>query len=233
MGMDLLLIIISIIGGALSSIIISNVLYTGGNGSKSKTRLLQVTPSRMEVEELESLKIEKIILDGNMVKIHEAYKNHKLPKLEYDRLRAKYAEDIHNCKERFHQLQVSVDITELKELRKDLVSLLEAKIKNIDEKLNKVSSGLPISQSIETESALLGATTQTKFGKQIKRTAALEQAKIGKLNEEILHAVAKMDSTFEVSSSTNSKVDGQIQDSPTTERDLQSKHRERDALGNF
>jgi hypothetical protein len=187
----------------------------------------------MEFEELESLKIEKIILEDNMVKIYEAYKTHKLPRLEYDRLRAKYAEDIHNCNERFQSLQASVDITELRELRKDLVSLVESKIKNIDDKLNRVSSGLSDNRSNRVESAHLDTVTQTRFGKQIRRTAALEHAKIGKLHEEILDAVAKMDSVPEDHSSTLSIENHQSQSSIAAERNLKSKSSKKDALGNL
>ena len=231
MVMDLVLITCSIVAGGLCSIIVGKVLHKGVSGSKSKTSSFQNSSSQMEVEELESLKIEKIILEENMVKIYEAYKNRMLAKLEFDRLRVKYAEDIYNCNERFQHLQTSVDITELKELRKDLVSLLETKIKNIDEKLNKVSSQLPIVRSNETESVELKGATQTKFGKQIRRTAALEQAKIGKLNEEVMHAMADMDSSTEAGSSTNSKYN-QIKNL-AAERASESKSRERDALGNL
>lgn len=230
--MDLVLITCSIVAGGLCSIIVGNVLHKGVNGSKSKTSSFQNSYPQMGVEELESLKIEKIILEENMVKIYEAYKNHMLPKLEFDRLRTKYTEDIYNCNERFQHLQTFVDIAELKELRKDLVSLLETKIKNIDEKLNKVSSQLPTDRLNETESVQFEGATQTKFSKQIRRTAALEQAKIGKLNEEILDAVADIDSASKAGSSINSK-NNQIKNPFATERASESKSRERDALSNL
>jgi hypothetical protein len=232
-GMDLILITGSIVSGTLSSIIFNSLLRKGINRPKEKSISFQTTPSQIELEELESLKIEKVILEENMVKIYEAYKTHKLPRLEYDKLRAKYAEDIHNCNERFQSLQASVDITELRELRKNLVSLVESKIKNIDDKLNKVSSALPNNPSNMIESPHLDTVPQTKFGKQIRRTAALEHARIGKLHEEILNAVAKMDSAPEDHSSTTSTENNQFQSSIAAERNLKSKPRERDALGNL
>jgi hypothetical protein len=232
--MDLVIVTGSIVAGGLASLIFNSLIRNGVvNRSKETSNSFRTTPSQMEVEELESLKIEKIILEENMVKIYEAYKTHKLPKLEYDRLRTKYAEDIHNCNERFQSLQASVDITELKELRKDLVSLVEGKIKNIDDKLNRVSSDLPDNRYNKVESAHLDTVTQSKFGKQIRRTAALEHAKIGKLHEEILDAVARMDSVSEDHSSTVSIENNQIQKSIAPERNLKSKSSERDALGNF
>jgi hypothetical protein len=231
--MDLVIITGSIVAGGLGSVIFNSLIRKSVNRSKETPNSFKSTPSQMEVEELESLKIEKIILEENMVKIYEAYKTHKLPKLEYDRLRTKYSEDIHNCNERFQSLQASVDITELRELRKNLVSLVESKIKNIDDKLNMVSSDLPDNRSNKVESAHLDTVTQTKFGKQIRRTAALEHAKIGKLNEEILDAVAKMDSVSEDHSSTLSIENNQIQNSIAAERNLKTKSSERDALGNF
>ena len=232
-GMDLVIITGSIVAGGLGSILFNSLIRKGVNRSKEASNSFRTTPSQMEVEELESLKIEKIILEENMVKIYEAYKTHKLPKLEYDRLRAKYSEDIHNCNERFQSLQASVDITELRELRKNLVSLVESKIKNIDDKLRRVSSDLPDNRSNKVESAHLDTVTQTKFGKQTRRTAALEHAKIGKLHEEILDAVAKMDSVSEDHSSTLSIENNQIQNSIAAERNSKTKSSERDALGNF
>ena len=231
--MDLIIITGSIVAGTLSSVIFNGMLRKDINRSKDKSSSYQTTPSQMEVEELESLKIEKIIIEENMVKIYEAYKTHKLARLEYDRLRAKYAEDMHNCNERFQSLQASVDITELRELRKDLVSLVEGKIKNIDDKLSKVSSALPNNPSNTTELPHLDTVTQTKFGKQIRRTAALEHVRIGKLHEEVLDAVAKMDSAPEDYSSTHSIENNQLQSSVVAERNLKRKARDRDALGNL
>jgi hypothetical protein len=232
--MDFILLTSSIIAGGLSSIVLNSLLRNGFNRSKKKSKSLQTLPSQMEVEELESLKIEKNILEESMVKIYEAYKAHKISKLEYDRLEAKYTEDIRICDERFQDLQASVDITELRDLRKDLVSLVESKIKNIDDKLNKVSSASLIGTSKGIESVHLDTVVPTSLGKQIKRTAALEHARIGKLHKEVLDAVAKLDRPIEDHSSTVSEHNEHLGTSGTVKRkSIKIQDKDRDALGNF
>jgi hypothetical protein len=100
----------------------------------------------------------------------------------------KYTEDLRICDERIKDLQPIIDIFELKDLRNGLVSLIENRIKNIDEKLDKLSStttkfhgirssGIdPISKGsrhVEPD-----AIKSQKFGVQILQSATLEQIRI-------------------------------------------------------
>ena len=128
----------------------------------------------------------------------------------------KYSEELRICNERMKELQPIIDIFELKELRNGLVSLIENRIKNIDEKLEKLSStpivkssGIPTGgiDSISKELRHVNPDTiqSHKFGEQVLQTASREQIRIERLQKEVLDALSKLDKSSENHSSGSSK----------------------------
>ena len=138
--MDFTLISASIVTGVITSIIFNGLMGHGQDKSKGKSDISQLSSSAANIQVLESLKIENDIIKEGIAKIYEAFSGDKISKLEYDRLMVKYTEDLRICDERIKDLQPIIDIFELKDLRNGLVSLIENRIKNIDEKLDKLSS---------------------------------------------------------------------------------------------
>ena len=138
--MDFTLITASIVTGVITSIIFNGLMGHGKNKSNGKSDISQLSSSTANIQVLESLKIENDIIKEGIAKIYEAFSDDKISKLEYDRLMVKYTEDLRICDERIKDLQPIIDIFELKDLRNGLVSLIENRIKNIDEKLDKLSS---------------------------------------------------------------------------------------------
>jgi hypothetical protein len=158
----------------------------------------------------------------------------------------KYTEDLRICDERIKDLQPIIDIFELKDLRNGLVSLIENRIKNIDEKLDKLSSttfmkshgirtsGIdPISKGsrhVEPD-----AIKSQKFGVQILQSATLEQIRIERLQKEVLAALSKLDKSSESHASDSSDAnkvlpirgDGKLESITFSEK------QKRDALCNF
>jgi hypothetical protein len=147
----------------------------------------------LELGELESLKIEKSILEECISKIYHAYSTNVISKLEYDRLQARYGEEIRICNERLVSLQSTVDLAELHDLKKDLLSLIESKIKMIDEKLNSFSSNSSVLMPDDESLSDYLTIKPREFGTQIKRTIALEHSKIKNVQKEVLDAVADLD----------------------------------------
>lgn len=230
--MDFILVASSAVAGGVTSVIVNGLLLNKGFGkSKEKSKSLG-TISELELGELESLKIEKSILEECISKIYNAYSTNMISKLEYDRLQARYTEEIRICNEQLVNLQSTVDLAELRNLRKDLFLLIENKIKIIDEKLNSFSSS---SSVLPTDDEFLSEYLQIKprgFGTQIKRTVALEHSRIENVQKEVLEAVADLDKL------SKSFMDLQRKETETLENkkeEISSNHdkAKKDALNNL
>lgn len=244
--MDFTLITASIVTGVITSIIFNGLMGHGQNKSKGKSKISQLSSSAANIQVLESLKIENDIIKEGMAKIYEAFSGDKISKLEYDRLMVKYTEDLRICDERIKDLQPIIDIFELKDLRNGLVSLIENRIKNIDEKLDKLSSTTIVkSYGIRTSGmdpiskgsrhVKPDAIKSSKFGDQILQSATLEQIRIERLQKEVLAALSKLDKSSENHSSDSSEAnkvlpvrgDGELESITFSEK------QKRDALCNF
>ena len=232
--------------GVVTSIIFNGLMGHGQVRSKGRSEISQLSSPAGNSLVLESLKIENDIIKEGIAKIYEAFNDDKISKLEYDRLMVKYTEDLRICDERIKDLQPIIDIFELKDLRNGLVSLIENRIKNIDEKLDKLSSttimkshgirtsGIdPISKGsrhVEPD-----AIKSQKFGVQILQSATLEQIRIERLQKEVLAALSKLDKSSESHASDSSDAnkvlpirgDGKLESITFSEK------QKRDALCNF
>jgi hypothetical protein len=230
--------------GVITSIIFNELMGHGQDKSKGRSEISQLSSSAANIQVLKSLKIENDIIREGIAKIYEAFNGDKISKLEYDRLMVKYTEDLRICDERIRDLQPIIDIFELKDLRNGLVSLIENKIKNIDEKLDKLSSttimngirtsGIdPISKGsrhVEPD-----AIKSQKFGVQILQSATLEQIRIERLQNEVLAALSKLDKSSESHSSNSSDAnkDLPVRGDGELESITFSEKQKRDALCNF
>jgi hypothetical protein len=217
----------------------------GQDKSKGKSDISQLSSSAANIQVLESLKIENDIIKEGIAKIYEAFSGDKISKLEYDRLMVKYTEDLRICDERIKDLQPIIDIFELKDLRNGLVSLIENRIKNIDEKLDKLSSTTMKSYGIRTSGidpiskgsrhVKPDEIKSQKFGDQILQSARLEQIRIERLQKEVLAALSKLDKSSEnhSSDSSNANKDLPIRRDGELESITFSEKLKRDALCNF
>jgi len=244
--LDFTLVTASMVTGVITSIIFNGLMGHGQNKSKGRSEISQLSSPQGNIQVLESLKIENDIIKEGIAKIYEAFNGDKISKLEYDRLMVKYTEDLRICDERIKDLQPIIDIFELKDLRNGLVSLIENRINNIDEKLDKLSSttimkshGIrtsgtdPISKG--SRHGEPNAIKSQKFGVQILQSATLEQIKIERLQKEVLAALSKLDKSSEnhSSDSSNANKDLPVRGDGELESITFSEKQKRDALCNF
>jgi hypothetical protein len=107
------------------------VNYIDANNSSSDLKLMKA--------ELESLEVEKSIINSSVRKIYETFQEGKLTQLEFDRLMIKYGEDLKKCDEEIERTRSVVDYYDLNSIKNSLVSIIENKIKVIDTKLKEIS----------------------------------------------------------------------------------------------
>jgi len=167
------------------------VNYIDANNSSSDLKLMKA--------ELESLEVEKSIINSSVRKIYETFQEGKLTQLEFDRLMIKYGEDLKKCDEEIERTRSVVDYYDLNSIKNSLVSIIENKIKVIDTKLKEISdSNLKTltKQPKQTQNDLIHPNFKnTSFRTEnLDNSLGIEAEKIKKLETEITLALEKLDS---------------------------------------
>lgn len=149
--------------------------------------------------ELDSLEVEKSIINSSVRKIHERFQEGKLTQLEFDRLMIKYGEELKKCDEEIERTRSVVDYYDLTSIKNSLVSIIENKIKVIDTKLKEISdSNLKTltKQPKQTQNDLIHPNFKnTSFRTEnLDNSLGIEAEKIKKLETEITLALEKLDS---------------------------------------
>ena len=167
------------------------VNYIDANKNSSDLKLMKA--------ELDSLEVEKSIINSSVRKIHETFQEGKLTQLEFDRLMIKYSEDLKKCDEEIERTRSVVDYYDLNSIKNSLVSIIENKIKVIDTKLKEISdSNLKTltKQPKQTQNDLIDPNFKnTSFRTEnLDNSLGIEAEKIKKLETEITLALEKLDS---------------------------------------
>jgi hypothetical protein len=167
------------------------VNYIDANNSSSDLKLMKA--------ELESLEVEKSIINSSVRKIHETFQEGKLTQLEFDRLMIKYGEDLKKCDEEIERTRSVVDYYDLNSIKNSLVSIIENKIKVIDTKLKEISDSnvkTLTKQPKQTQNDLIHPNFKnTSFRTEnLDNSLGIEAEKIKKLETEITLALEKLDS---------------------------------------
>jgi len=167
------------------------VNYIDANNSSSDLKLMKA--------ELESLEVEKSIINSSVRKIYETFQEGKLTQLEFDRLMIKYGEDLKKCDEEIERTRSVVDYYDLNSIKNSLVTIIENKIKVIDTKLKEISdSNLKTltKQPKQTQNDLIHPNFKnTSFRTEnLDNSLGIEAEKIKKLETEITLALEKLDS---------------------------------------
>lgn len=136
------------IGAIISFLIIGTVVGFAVNRVLGKLRSSQVLSIRKNMpltsgselkSYLHSLEFEKNLTAESLTRVAEAMNQGKISPLEYDRLVLQYNEKLQTFEKEISELRSTSDIFELQNLRNDLNSFLQNKMKQIDEKLGQLS----------------------------------------------------------------------------------------------
>ena len=136
------------IGAIISFLIIGTVVGFAVNRVLGKLRSSPVLSIRKNMpltsgselkSYLHSLEFEKNLTAESLTRVAEAMNQGKISSLEYDRLVLQYNEKLQTFEKEISELRSTSDIFELQNLRNDLNSFLQNKMKQIDEKLGQLS----------------------------------------------------------------------------------------------
>jgi methyl-accepting chemotaxis protein len=157
------------------------------------------------------LQFEKSIVSHSISSIYEAVQNGKIGSIERDRLLLKYKSQLDTFNKKIGELQLAVDLTELSDMRTQLVSLLEERIETIEGRLTEISQkcGIPLDSLIHVtkrKHATLEASGQeySKVGEkkgEVKRDSAsvrVEDKNIQEVQQEVMQALTRLEHAGEV-----------------------------------
>jgi hypothetical protein len=170
-----------------------------------------VKPITATRSEIEALQFEKSILSHSITHIYEAVQNGKIGAIERDRLLLKYKSQLDTFNKKIGELQLAVDLTELSDMRTQLVSLLEERIETIEGRLTEISQkcGIPLDSLIHVTKrkyATVEARDQEcseigvkkREGKRATASLRVEDKNIQEVQQEVLQALTRLEHAGEV-----------------------------------
>jgi hypothetical protein len=175
-------------------------------GFRKPRRTQVLRPVNATKSEIEALQFEKGILSHSITNIYEAVQNGKINAIERDRLLSKYKSQLDTFNEKIGELQLSIDLTELSEMRTQLVCLMEERIANIETKLTEISKKcqIPIGSFVHAKKrkyTILQTRDEIETGRKVKRESgvvSVEDKNIQKLQQEIIQALASLEHAGDV-----------------------------------
>jgi hypothetical protein len=207
---ELLVLICFSLAGAISALTLSK--HPEGKLPLLKHRGNQVVkPITSTRSEIEALQFEKSILSHSITNIYEAVQNGKIGAIERDRLLLKYKSQLDTFNKKIGELQLAVDLTELSDMRTQLVSLLEERIETIEARLTEISQkcGIPLDSLIHVTKrkyATVEARDQEyseigvkkREGKRDTASVRVEDKNIQEVQQEVLQALTRLEHAGEV-----------------------------------
>jgi hypothetical protein len=168
-----------------------------------KARIQVLKPLNATKSEIESLQFEKSILSHSITNVCEAIQSGKINAIERDRLLSKYGSQLDTFNEKIGELQLSIDLTELSDMRTQLVSLLEERIASIETKLTEISKKcqIPIDSFAHTKKRKY-TTLETRPDETVEKkgevkreldVVSVDGKNVKKLQQEIIRALASLE----------------------------------------
>jgi molecular chaperone GrpE (heat shock protein) len=116
---------------------------------------------------------------------------------------SKYKSQLDTFNEKIGELQMSIDLTELSEMRTQLVCLMEERIANIETKLTEISKKcqIPIGSFVHAKKRKYAQTRdkiETGEKKGESDVVSVEDKNIQKLEQEVIQALASLEHAGDV-----------------------------------
>jgi hypothetical protein len=179
---------LAVIAGSSAAGAISAAIMAKASSRKAKAAK---EPRSVNVAraELATLLFEKTLAAEAITRIYEASQEGRVDRLERDRLLLKYKHDIDSLNERIAMLQPVADYADLKEVRTQLVSLIQDRISAIDAKLAEMSSAKPV----VVERVQVIPTPEKVADDSEKKQFKAEEKGIEQLQDEIKQALTRLE----------------------------------------
>ncbi|MEW6605328.1 MAG: hypothetical protein AB1351_11665 [Thermoproteota archaeon] len=174
------------VAGAISAAFIERI-------SRAKDGKKQRQLSGTARAELLSLLFEKNLAAEAITRVYEASQEGRIDRLERDRLLLKYKQQLDSLNQRIALVQPAADFADMTELRNNLVSLLENKISELDQKLLALRSGVQHDAVDAKVQKIIAETSKIQTAPVEQKPFKAEEKSIDQLQKEIMHALQRLE----------------------------------------
>ncbi len=143
--------------------------------------------------ELLSLLFEKNLASEAITRVYEASQESRIDRLDRDRLLLRYKDKLDSLNQRIAHLQPVADYADLKELRNNLVSLIENKISVLDQKLLAIKPIVTNDAMDAKVQMIIAETSKVRAVPVEQKSVKAEEKTIDQLQKEIVHALERLE----------------------------------------
>jgi len=143
--------------------------------------------------ELLSLLFEKNLASEAITRVYEASQQSRIDRLDRDRLLLRYKDKLDSLNQRIAHLQPVADYADLKELRNNLVSLIENKISVLDQKLLAIKPIVTNDAMDAKVQMIIAETSKVRAVPVEQKSVKAEEKTIDQLQKEIVHALERLE----------------------------------------
>ncbi len=185
----------SSMAGVISAVFLEKLFQFRSSSKKHARSSSSSAPSIRS--ELLSLLFEKNLTAETITRVYEAARDGRIDRFERDKLLLKYKQQLDSLNQKVAYLQPVADFSDLKELRNNLVYLLEDRISALDKKLLELSKSNPPSQDdIDTKVKKILAETskmQQSVTPMEQKIFKADEQSIEQLHKEIVQALQHLE----------------------------------------
>ncbi|MBI2126070.1 MAG: hypothetical protein HYU02_01975 [Thaumarchaeota archaeon] len=206
MAMELTDLLVGFIPGIIIGAVIVFVLARPGKKPVALSQIPERLPSLRTIakEELDiarseykTLRLEKDLLAGALVRVFEAESHGKLSKAERELLTSKYREQIKQVDAKIADSEILVEVGELENLKDELLNLLETKVSQIERRLTDAQTRLaqikgPPPVIIEEAKTPQQEEKKAEKPKPVKKEPTVDE-KVKDIRNEVLEALARLE----------------------------------------
>jgi len=154
--------------------------------------------------EVKTLTVEKELLAGSITRVYEAEAENRISKGEREILSRKYSDQLKIVEEKLGNVSLVIELSDLQELRHELVGLFENKLGQIDSRLKEARIKIDMEEKpgalevpLEKEKEVRPKEVVSDIGKlpikvKVKDDSGVDQ-KADALREEVLKALATLE----------------------------------------
>jgi len=143
--------------------------------------------------ELLSLLFEKNLASEAITRVYEASQQSRIDRLDRDRLLLRYKDKLDSLNQRIAHLQPVADYADLKELRNNLVSLIENKISVLDQKLLAIKPIVTNDAMDAKVQMIIAETSKVQAMPVEQKSVKAEEKTIDQLQKEIVYALERLE----------------------------------------
>jgi hypothetical protein len=197
------------VGLGLGSLVVYIVFYSRPRPEKvvavsrdTSGRVMTSTVSSSDLDhsrrEMRTIMVERDLLSSALMKLYEAENEGRITKEEREMISKRYSEQIKDLQAKLKDVELVVEVGELENLRNELVTLFEQKIRNIEGRLDvaKQRLGVVAPEVAKKEGAPKvdrGTDLERAVEKKARSEMSESERRVKEIRDEVMEALTRLE----------------------------------------